>query len=81
MGHFELWYQQNKVVISEPTVANIPDFFYPFTCKNLKPTTIAGFTAATADHLYLLRRSRAKAWIFIGLLQVFIERSPLLTEV
>ena len=26
MGHFELWYQQNKVVISEPTVANISDF-------------------------------------------------------
>ena len=25
-GPFELWYQQNKVVISEPTVSNIPDF-------------------------------------------------------
>ena len=57
MGHFELWYQQNKVVISEPTVSNIPDFFDPFTCKNLKPTTIAGLAAAIADHLYLLCRS------------------------
>ena len=56
MGHFELWYQQNKVVISEPTVSDIPDFD-PFTCKNLKPSTIAGLAAAIADHLYLLCRS------------------------
>ena len=51
MGHFELWYPQNKVAISEPTVSNIPDFFDPFTCKNLKPVTIVGFAAAIADHL------------------------------
>ena len=69
MGHFELWYPQNKVAISEPTVSNIPDFD-PFSCKNLKPVTIIGFAAAIADHLHFLCRSWAKACIFIGLLQV-----------
>ena len=52
MGHFELWYPQNKVAISEPTVSNIPDFLIHLIAKNLKPVTIVGFAAAIADHLH-----------------------------
>ena len=34
MGHFELWYQQNKVAISEPTVSNVPDFLIHLLAKS-----------------------------------------------
>ena len=32
-GPFELWYPQNKVAISEPTVSNIPDFLIHLLSK------------------------------------------------
>ena len=81
MGHFELWYQQNKVAISEPTVSNIPDFLIHLLAKIWnRPLLLASQQPELIIYIFLCR-SWAKVWIFIGLLQVFIERSPLLTEV
>ena len=51
MGHFELWYQQEKVVISEPTISNIEFLIHLLTIKNLQLATIDGYTTAAADHL------------------------------
>ena len=63
MGLFEHWYQQNKVVISEPTTSNIADFFIPLlSIKNLKPATIAGYRTAIADHLGHFGQDVSKTW-------------------
>ena len=74
MGHFELWYQQNKVAISEPTVSKIPDFFYPFTCKNLKPVTIAGYATAIADHFFFVQELSKSLDLYRPIASVYREK-------
>ena len=61
---FELWYQQNKVVISEPTISNIADFFiHLLTIKNQKPATIADYRTAIAVYLGHFGQEVTKAYI------------------
>ena len=51
-GPFELWCKENQVDFHQPSLSTIADFMtYLFTDKNLKPTTIAGYRMAIADHL------------------------------
>ena len=43
---------QSQVEFKKPTLSSIADFFtYLFNEKALKPTTIAGYRTAIADHL------------------------------
>ena len=49
---FESWCQENQVDFHQPSLSSIADFLaYLFSEKNLKPTTIAGYRTAIADHL------------------------------
>ena len=49
---FESWCKQSRVEFEKPTLSSIADFFtYLFNEKALKPTTIAGYRTAIADHL------------------------------
>ena len=49
---FESWCKQSQVEFEKPTLSSIADFFtYLFNEKALKPTTIAGYRTAIADHL------------------------------
>ena len=49
---FESWCKENQVDFHQPSLSSIADFLtYLFTEKNLKPTTIAGYRTAIADHL------------------------------
>ena len=49
---FESWCKQSQVEFKKPTLSSIADFFtYLFNEKGLKPTTIAGYRTAIADHL------------------------------
>ena len=51
-GRFESWCKENQVDFKKPSLSSIADFFnYLFNEKNLKPTTIAGYRTAIADHL------------------------------
>ena len=49
---FESWCKENQVEFQQPSLYSIADFLtYLFNDKNLKPTTIAGYRTAIADHL------------------------------
>ena len=49
---FESWCKQSQVEFKKPTLSSIADFLtYLFNEKGLKPTTIAGYRTAIADHL------------------------------
>ena len=49
---FESWCKQSQVKFKKPTLSSIADFLtYLFNEKGLKPTTIAGYRTAIADHL------------------------------
>ena len=49
---FESWCKQSQVEFEKPTLSSIADFLtYLFNEKSLKPTTIAGYRTAIADHL------------------------------
>ena len=49
---FESWCKENQVDFKQPPLSSIADFFtYLFNEKNLKPTTIAGYSTAIADPL------------------------------
>ena len=60
---FELWYQQNKMVISEPTSSNIDVFIPLLSIKNLKPARTVGYRTAIADHLGHFGQEVSKTWI------------------
>ena len=49
---FESWGKEKQVEFEQPSVSTIADFLtHLFNEKNLKPTTIAGYRTAIADHL------------------------------
>ena len=49
---FESWCKQSQLEFEKPTLSSIADFFtYLFNEKALKPTTIAGYRTAIADHI------------------------------
>ena len=49
---FKSWCKENQVEFKKPPLSSIADFFtYLFNEKSLKPTTIAGYRTAIADHL------------------------------
>ena len=49
---FESWGKEKQVEFEQPSISTIADFLiHLFNEKNLKPTTIAGYRTAIADHL------------------------------
>ena len=49
---FESWGKEKQVEFKQPSISTIADFLtHLFNEKNLKPTTIAGYRTAIADHL------------------------------
>ena len=49
---FESWGKEKQVEFEQPSISTITDFLiHLFNEKNLKPTTIAGYRTAIADHL------------------------------